>query len=111
MRETDPFRELLESLEEEVWPAGEEEKLEDEGGGGSGGDNRRFGGGRGNGSGRGPSQGNPRMLWLVIIPFLIIFLFNWGLGFITDWQWYQSLSLQSVFWTRISASVGLFVAG
>lgn len=105
MRDSDPFRELLESLEEGDWTTIDEE--DDNGNGQRGG----FGGGdwRG-GSGSGP-QGNPRLLWWIFLPFLLLILFNWGLGFYTDWIWYDSLDLSSVFFTRIGASVGLFLAG
>ena len=33
------------------------------------------------------------------------------LGFYTDWLWYDSLELTSVFFTRIIASLGLFAVG
>ncbi len=110
MREIDPFRELLESLEEESWPEIEEEEPDDEGGGGGGRDGRRFGGGRGGGE-HGRGQGGGRLLWFILLPFLVLIFFNWGLGFFTDWLWYKSLDLDSVFFTRITASVGLFLAG
>ncbi|RME58124.1 MAG: UPF0182 family protein, partial [Caldilineae bacterium] len=60
--------------------------------------------------GQGP-QGNPRLLWWLLVPFILLTIFNWGLGFFTDWIWYDSLDLSSVFTTRITASVGLFLAG
>ena len=107
MAERDPFRELVERFNEDDWTTIEEELLD--GGNGNGGPRRPVGGG-GNG-GNGLPQGNPRVLWWLLIPFLAITLFNWVLGFFTDIAWYNSISLSSVYWTRITASVGLFLAG
>lgn len=47
----------------------------------------------------------------MIIPFLFLLLFNTIIGFLTDWSWYGSLGLDSILWTRIAASLGLFAAG
>ena len=107
MAERDPFRELLETFNEDDWTTIEEELLD---GGNGGGNGRRFDGGGGGGGGGAP-QGNPRILWWMIIPFVVISLFNWVLGFFTDLVWYESINLASVYWTRITASVGLFLAG
>lgn len=106
MAERDPFRELLETFNEDDWTTIEEELL-DGGNGNRGGGRRPNGGGGGNGL----PQGNPRVLWWMLIPFIAIALFNWVLGFFTDIAWYNSISLSSVYWTRITASVGLFLAG
>lgn len=57
---------------------------------------------RGDGSGR---------LWLLLIPLFLLFLLNVGLGYLTDWAWYDSLGYSSVLVTRIVASLGLFVVG
>jgi uncharacterized membrane protein (UPF0182 family) len=56
-------------------------------------------------------QGSLRPFIWIIIPLLLISFFNRGLGFYTDWLWYQSLELESVFITRITATIGLFAAG
>lgn len=107
MAERDPFRELLETFNEDDWTTIEEELLD--GGSGNGGPRRPINGG--NGGGNGVPQGNPRVLWWMLIPFIAISLFNWILGFFTDVAWYDSISLSSVYWTRITASVGLFLGG
>ncbi len=107
MAERDPFREILESFNEEDWNTIEEELLD--GGGGNDGPRRPVGGGGGGGNGL--PQGNPRILWWMLIPFIAISLFNSILAFFTDIAWYDSLALSSVFWTRITATVGLFFAG
>ncbi|MFZ1753908.1 MAG: UPF0182 family protein [Caldilineaceae bacterium] len=106
MAERDPFRELLEKFNEDDWTTIEEELLD----GGNGNDipRRPTGGG---GGGNNSPQGNPRLLWWMVIPFILISLFNGVLGFFTDLAWYNSLTLSSVYWTRITASVGLFLAG
>ncbi len=58
---------------------------------------------------RSPSpQGNPRRLLWVLIPLLIFISFNRILAFYTDYMWYDSLGLTSVFSTRIWAASGLF---
>ena len=107
MAERDPFRELLETFNEDDWTTIEEELLDGGSGNGRGGRRPNGGGGGGNGL----PQGNPRVLWWMLIPFIAIALFNWVLGFFTDIAWYDSISLSSVYWTRITASVGLFLAG
>ena len=107
MAERDPFRELLETFNEDDWNTIEEELLD--GGNGNDGPRRPVGGGGGGGNGL--PQGNPRVLWWMIVPFIAIALFNGVLGFFTDIAWYDSISLSSVYWTRITASVGLFLGG
>jgi len=57
------------------------------------------------------SQGEPRRLWWLLIPFLLLIFVNVGLGFLTDWAWYDSVGYVSVLATRVWASLGLFVAG
>ncbi len=104
MAERNPFHELLENLDEDDWEQIEEELLHDDNGP-SGPGTPRQGGGNG-----GPGGGG-RLLWWMLIPFLVLILFNTVLGFYTDWLWYDSLKLTSVFFTRIGASLGLFVAG
>ena len=104
MAERNPFHELLENLDEDDWEQIEEELLHDDNGPSSPGTPRR-------GGGNGGSGGGGRLLWWMLIPFLGLILFNTVLGFYTDWLWYDSLTLTSVFFTRIGASLGLFAAG
>ncbi len=91
MRNPDPFSDLIRSIEENLqrdggWtPPDQESGL--------------------------PPQRSPRWLWLLLIPFLLIFLFNVGLGFLTDLAWFESLGYESVLITRVVASLGLFVFG
>lgn len=106
MSENDPFRDLLRSLQEGNWQIPPND-ADNQGGDGEGSGGRPGAGGYGGGQ----PQGNPRMLLWILIPFLILILFNQSVGFITDWLWYGSLELTSVFYTRIWASIGLFAAG
>lgn len=96
MRNSDPFADLIRSIEENL-QRGEEWVPPDDGGGG--------------GEPRQPMSRPSRWWWLLIIPFLFLLLFNTIIGFLTDWSWYGSLGLDSILWTRIAASLGLFVAG
>ena len=104
MAERNPFHELLENLDEDDWEQIEEELLHDDNGPGGPSTPRRGGGNGGQG-------GGGRLLWWMLVPFLVLILFNTVLGFYTDWLWYDSLKLTSVFFTRIGASLGLFAAG
>ncbi|MBI1294634.1 UPF0182 family protein [bacterium] len=110
MRERDPFRELIENLNEEDWKSIERELLDRDGGNGGPGDGGRRPGGGGSGGGEVP-QGSLRALWWIIVPFLLLTLFNRGLSYYTDWLWYDSLEFASIFITRITASIGLLVVG
>jgi uncharacterized membrane protein (UPF0182 family) len=47
----------------------------------------------------------------LLIPFLILLLFNTVIGFLADWVWHASLGYESILWTRVLAALGLFVAG
>ncbi len=105
MAERNPFNELLEDLDEDDWEQIEEELLHDDNGPSEPGTPRQGGGNGGQGGGGG------RLLWWMLVPFLVLILFNTVLGFYTDWLWYDSLVLTSVFLTRIGASLGLFAAG
>ena len=105
MAERNPFNELLEDLDEDDWEQIEEELLHEDNGASEPGTPRPGGGNGGQGGGGG------RLLWWMLVPFLVLILFNTVLGFYTDWLWYDSLVLTSVFFTRIGASVGLFAAG
>ena len=104
MAERNPFHELLENLDEDDWEQIEEELLHDDNGPINPGTPRQGGGNGGQG-------GGGRLLWWMLIPFLVLILFNTVLGFYTDWLWYDSLKLTTVFFTRIGASLGLFAAG
>ncbi len=105
MAERKQLNELLENLDEDDWEQIEEELLHDDNGPGGTETPRRGGGNGGQGGGGG------RLLWWMLVPFLALILFNTVLGFYTDWLWYDSLKLTSVFFTRIGASLGLFAAG
>ena len=49
--------------------------------------------------------------WIAGIVVLALFvLFSFGLDLWTDALWYQSVGFDAVFWTRIGAQAGLFVA-
>ncbi len=105
MAERNPFNELLEDLDEDDWEQIEEELLHEDNGPSEPGTPRPGGGNGGQGGGGG------RLLWWMLVPFLVLILFNTVLGFYTDWLWYDSLVLTNVFFTRIGASLGLFAAG
>lgn len=93
MRENDPFGDLIRSIEENLqrdggWVPPEQQEP------------RRV------------PQGRPSRAWLwLLIPVALFFFFNVGLGFLSDSAWYRSLGYESVYFTRIGASLGLFVAG
>jgi len=103
MRSSDPFSDLIRSIEENLqrdsdWvpPEGGDEPP----GNGDGEENPN------------PWEGiNPRRWLWVIIPLLLFLFFNRFISFFTDLIWYDSLGLTTVFRTRIFASLGLFVAG
>ena len=90
MKNSDPFSDLIRSIEENLQGNGDWEPPEGEGE-------------------RPQMAGNPRRLLWFIIPVLIFLFFNRGLGIYTDYLWYDSLSFSSVFTTRISAWLALFV--
>lgn len=54
---------------------------------------------------------NPRRYLWIILPLLLLLSFGRILNFYTDWYWYDSLNLSSVFLTRYWSSAGLFVVG
>ena len=105
MAERNPIHEVMENLDEDDWEQIEEELLHDDNGPSGPGTPPQGGGNGGQGGGGG------RLLWWMLVPFLVLILFNTVLGFYTDWLWYDSLVLTSVFITRIGASLGLFAAG
>ena len=111
MRDNDPFSELIRSIEENLQEGGLErgdrgDRDDDDQGG-----NR--GGNRGGGDFRGFE--GPAFNWRRLLPFFIVLLiflsFNRIIGFYTDFAWYDSLDLSSVFYTRLWAQLALFGVG
>ncbi|MBE2240996.1 MAG: UPF0182 family protein [Caldilineaceae bacterium] len=93
MRNTDPFSDLIRSIEENL-QRGEDWIPPNDG------------------SPRRPLPGRPsRWWWLLVIPFIFLLLFNSLIGFLTNWTWHASLGFESILWTRVLASLGLFAAG
>ena len=98
MKDNDPFSDLIRSIEDNL---------------------QRSTGDWGDGDNNPPDgtprpmtmPANPRRLLWFLLPFLVLISFNRIVSFYTDWIWYDSLELSSVFFTRIYASLGLFVAG
>lgn len=96
MKDNDPFADLIRSIED---------NLQRSNGGWDDGDDKP--------PGDGPPRpvitpGSPRRLLLLLIPIFILISFNRIISFYTDWIWYDSLDLTSVFFTRIYASAALF---
>ena len=75
MAERNPFNELLEDLDEDDWEQIEEELLHEDNGPSEPGTPRPGGGNGGQGGGGG------RLLWWMLVPFLVLILFNTVLGF------------------------------
>ncbi len=94
MKNSDPFSDLIRSLEEDLKRTGQEPPNPDDP----------------SGSYQRP-QGNPRRWLWVLIPILLFMFFNRILGFYTDFIWYDSLGFSTVFTTRIWASLLLFMGG
>ena len=72
MRNNDPFSDLIRSIEENLernggWVPPEQEEP------------------------RPIPQGRPGRLWWIAIPILLLLLFNFLLGFATDWAWFSSV--------------------
>ena len=88
MRDKDPFSELIRSIEENL-QGGNWEPVDE--------------------TQEPPPPGNPRRLLWIFLPFLLLIFFNRFIHFYTDLIWYQSLNLDSVFYTRIYASFGIFL--
>ncbi|MEM7532655.1 MAG: UPF0182 family protein [Chloroflexota bacterium] len=115
----DPFDDLIRSIEENLQKAHDDGEWQRSERNRDGGDGGRGDGGRGGGGGGFPGGGgngevpeiNPRRFILFALPFLILISFNRSLSYYTDWLWYGSLDLSSVFWTRIFASFSLFLGG
>jgi uncharacterized membrane protein (UPF0182 family) len=97
MRSSDPFADLIRSIEENLQRGGDWSPPDD-------------------GQPERPPQrnggGKPSRLWLfLLIPFLFLTLYNTAIGFWADLAWHASLNYESVLWTRVVAALGLFVAG
>jgi hypothetical protein len=103
MRNDDPFADLIRSLEENLERnANARQQRQQQAGGGDDPPLRR------------PTDDLPqfngrRFLW-ILLPILFFLFFSRILGFYADWFWYDSVGYASVFFTRIWASFGLFVA-
>lgn len=91
MRNYDPFSDLIRSIEENL---------------------ERDGGWNGPDEEPRPLQApRPRRFWWILLAlFLLFVLYNVGVGFLADLVWYGSLGYDSVLWTRVLASFGLFLA-
>jgi uncharacterized protein len=93
MRENDPFGDLIRSIEENLqrdggWVPPDSQEP------------------------RTVPQQRPSRMWLwLLVPMALFFVFNVGLGFLTDSVWYRSLGYESVYFTRLAASAGLFFGG
>ena len=79
--------------------------------------------GTGGGAGVPPRRPRPRVIrrrdggrspvrWLVLLLAVVLVLFlSIGVGFWTDVLWYRSVGFESVLWTRVGATGGLFLLG
>jgi uncharacterized membrane protein (UPF0182 family) len=74
------------------------------------GDGEEGDGGRGNGGGRRAWWRN-RWLWLAAIVLILILSFNWIISTYTDWLWFGSLDMQSVWLTQWLVRVAVFIIG
>ena len=88
MREKDPFSDLIKSIEENLQGGNWEPVSNDQ---------------------EPPPPGNPRRLLWLFLPLLLLLFFNRFVHFYTDLIWYRSLNLDSIFYTRIYASFGIFL--
>src|SRR5919108_4174239 len=60
---------------------------------------------------RGRRDGRSRRWWaIVLVGVAAIVLLTFGLDLWTDALWFQSVRYEPVFWTRVGAQVGLFLA-
>src|SRR4051812_32699008 len=72
---------------------------------------RRPGGPNDGGPGRAARTGRRLGLWAIVLAVIAIFLlFSVGIDLWTDALWFQSVGFDSVFWTRVVATLGLGVA-
>ncbi|MCB0074664.1 MAG: UPF0182 family protein, partial [Caldilineaceae bacterium] len=94
MRNSDPFSDLIRSIEENLQREGDDWIPPDD---------------QPPREPRTPQAGGGRRWLWILIPLLIFLFFNRILGFFTDYIWYDSLGFASVFTTRVYASFGLFV--
>lgn len=103
MRNDDPFADLIRSLEENLERnANARQQRQQQAGGGDEPPLRRP-------TDELPQFNGRRFLW-ILLPILFFLFFSRILGFYADWFWYDSVGYASVFFTRIWASFGLFVA-
>ncbi len=102
MRKDDPFSDLIRSLEENLQRGDNPRTEDDDGNSGGWGPPDRTGTEL-------PEFNIRRFLW-ILVPLFILIFFNRILSFYTDWFWYDSLDLTSVFFTRIWSQFGLFGA-
>jgi uncharacterized membrane protein (UPF0182 family) len=93
MRNTDPFADLIRSIEENLQRGGDWVPPDDD-------------------RSERPTLPRPSRWWLLlVIPFLALLLFNTVVGFLANWVWHASLAYESILWTRILAALGLFAVG
>jgi uncharacterized membrane protein (UPF0182 family) len=127
----DIFDEFLDELKRRQAGAGadktaDEDEPDHEPGGGDGGGGGGSGGSGGGGSGGGGSpprrprptiirparRGRFRFSWVALLVALgVLLFFSIGVGFWTDVLWYRSVDFESVLWTRVGATGGLFLLG
>lgn len=102
MRNDDPFADLIRSIEENLQQDDDSKRPRD-----SNDDNGGWVPPQRTSTSELPEFNARRFLWIVI-PLLILIFFNRIVSFYTDWSWYESLALSSVFFTRIWAQLALF---
>lgn len=90
MRDKDPLSDLIQSIEENLQGGGWEPVDKDA---------------------PPPASGNPRRFLWYLLPLLLLLFFNRILGFYTNFIWYDSVGLASVFSTRLYASLTLMAVG
>jgi len=93
MRNTDPFADLIRSIEENLQRGGDWSPPDDE---------RPV---------RQPPPRPSRWWLLLLIPVVILLLFNTVVGFLANWVWHASLGFEAILWTRVMAALALFAAG
>lgn len=94
MRDAEKFADLIRSIEENLQRGGDDWVPPDDG--------RPVR----------PRAPRPSRWWLLlVIPFIILLLFNTIVGFLANLVWHASLGYESILWTRVLAALGLFIAG
>ncbi|MBV7339608.1 UPF0182 family protein, partial [Chloroflexi bacterium TSY] len=91
MRDKDPLSDLIRSIEESLQGGNWEPPTDDD-----------------PPAARPLTPVNPRRYVWAIAPLIIVIFLVRLLSLSTDWLWYSSLNLQSIFFTRITASIALF---